>query len=234
MGVMDQRLACVVVAVIGLGLLGCTKKTNTTPNDGTAATGAGGSSSSTGGTGAGGTTTGVGTGGATGTGGMTGAVTVKNIPCGDTKCASTDTSMSGGMAAGGGMFMFAQVCCADAATSTCGTVAMADGSCQKPAMSDPRCPTAFGGAVAACCVNNLCGIDGSLQGRGCVDLGALAAMFGNIPAQFRAMFMFPDPRTCDGTPLPGAGEDGGTAGTSGTGASGTGASGTGASGTSGH
>jgi len=230
---MDQRLACVVVAVIGLGLLGCTKKTNTTPNDGTAATGAGGSGSS--GTGGTGTMIGVGmgTGGATGTGGMSGnVVTVKNIPCGDTKCASTDTSMSGGMPMGGGMFMFAQVCCADVATSTCGTVSQADGSCQKPAMSDPRCPTAFGGAVAACCVNNLCGVDGSLQGRGCVDLGALQAMFGNIPAQFRAMFMFPDPRTCDGTPLPGAGEDGGTAGTSGT--SGRGASGTGASGTSGH
>jgi hypothetical protein len=209
MGVMDQRLACVVVAVIGLGLLGCTKKTNTTPNDGTAATGAGGTGSGTGGTGTGGTGTMTGTptggtGGATGTGGMMGAVAV-NIPCGTTKCAGSapGTMMGFGM-------MFAQVCCADPTpgNEVCGTIATANNQCMGPQMSDPRCPSAFGGAVGTCCTSdNLCGIDGSLQGRGCVELGALRAMFGMIPPQFAAMFMLPDPKHCDGTPL--AGEDAG-------------------------
>ncbi len=188
---MDKRIWCVAVVAIGLSLAGCSKSKDTGPTGDTAGTG--GTDMSTGGTG--GTT--MGTGGTTmGTGGMTGAV-VMNVPCGDTMCAG---AVAGSMMGGFGP-MFAQVCCADETTSTCGTISTSTMQCQAPPPVDNRCPSAFGGIAAPCCTaDNLCGISGALQGGGCIDLGTIKMMFGNFGGGGGA-FTIPDPMHCDGTPI---------------------------------
>ena len=95
-------------------------------------------------------------------------------------------------------FMLAATCCADEAAGTCGSVSADDGkTCLAPPEPDSRCPRAFGSG-GCCTMDNHCGIDGSLAGRGCIDLLMISAM---IPPQFRSMLMLPDPVTCDGMPL---------------------------------
>jgi hypothetical protein len=110
---------------------------------------------------------------------------------GDVKC-GTATCSSPAQAMG-----FIMGCCADEATSTCGT-AMMGGACAKPVADDPRCPglnvMGFVMLPSCCATNGMCGIDASMFGMpGCVDLESAAK---------QAMSMgggadIPAPRACD-------------------------------------
>jgi hypothetical protein len=114
----------------------------------------------------------------------TGAAGASGVACGNTSCAS-DPLLGGLIAA----------CCADASTSTCGTVAP-DGACSPPAQSDPRCPSVnFMGAfmLASCCTaDDQCGIDASMFGLGCMSLGQAGGSFGGAG-------ILPAARACDST-----------------------------------
>jgi hypothetical protein len=156
----------------------------------------------TGGIGAGTGGVGTGTGGTTGTGGMTGGTggmsSVMSVACGANTC----------MGAGGGMtipgIMLAAPCCVDMTAGTCGT--MQAGVCTPPPAADPDCPTVsvIGMTMASCCAaGNLCGIDASMLGMGCVDFDMVRA------SPFGAILMPPPATTCDGMPV--AGEDDGGA-----------------------
>jgi hypothetical protein len=192
---MDKRRWWMAVVVLGaVSLLGCSKKTDTsTPDAGKVGgtSGTSGTTSSTAGKSGGGAA-----GTATGTAGMMGATTL-NVPCGDNMCAGSAPSAASMSL--GPMFTLANPCCLDAPSGKCGSV-QTDMSCLGSPPPAPKCPALFMGVLAGCCATgNLCGIDATLMGRGCVDLMTVSAM---IPAAFRDRLMIPNPLYCDGTPVP--------------------------------
>jgi hypothetical protein len=74
---------------------------------------------------------------------------------------------------------FMTPCCANEATSTCGTTV--NGTCAKPVAGDPRCPgLGFMGVITipSCCAENgMCGLDASKFGTpGCTDLATAAKL----------------------------------------------------------
>jgi hypothetical protein len=86
---------------------------------------------------------------------------------------------------------------------------MTGATCEPPAVADPRCPgidlgalsglTAMfgaGGAMTGCCVNNACGLDGMLLGRGCVENSEAKTALGAIPG-IGGLIMVPAPIACD-------------------------------------
>jgi hypothetical protein len=77
-------------------------------------------------------------------------------------------------------------CCIDATANRCGY--LVHGTCTPPAPAAPQCPTTGVTAAAPCCVasSDVCGVDATPYGMGCVDLP-----FG---AQI----------ACDGTPASGS------------------------------
>ncbi|MEY4583465.1 MAG: hypothetical protein RL701_8168 [Pseudomonadota bacterium] len=101
----------------------------------------------------------------------------------------------------------AVACCLDSAAGTCG-VGTEGGACEAPAVADPRCPSLdlgplgsfIGGGALGCCINNACGQDGSLFGRGCVENKEAASMIGAIPL-IGQMAQVPGSRACDAPPV---------------------------------
>ena len=121
-------------------------------------------------------------------------------PCGQALCTApknvaadllrgvTGLSMTGAETVG---------CCLDAATSTCSSApaAPASGTCDVIAVPEPRCPGVDLSALVAlvgglgpnaqtmlgCCTQGMCGQDGELFGRGCVENGEAKSMLGGIP-----------------------------------------------------
>lgn len=191
---MDKRTWCVAVAMIGcVSALGCSKKSTVTPDAGSA--GSGGTSAAGTGGGAGATA-----GTMAATGGRPATVT-KNVPCGDkgspnyTECAQAAPNSQMMMIPG---FKLADVCCADPANGVCGSMSTSSGMCEAPPAAAPKCPKTFG--MPGCCVNNdLCGVDLSLTGMGCQELGKFKMM---IPAMFQSFLMIGNATHCDGTPVP--------------------------------
>jgi hypothetical protein len=105
-------------------------------------------------------------------------------------------------------------CCADAATSQCGSQPSADAMCEPPAVPDPRCPgvdlgrlaalagggTASMDAMNGCCApDDKCGLDGTLFGRGCVENAETATLLSSIPL-VGDLITVPAPRACDAPP----------------------------------
>jgi hypothetical protein len=125
-----------------------------------------------------------GTGG--GSGGASGAAgrPATTIQCGASVCESAANS-------------FARACCADEASSTCGT-SVTGGRCTKPVTGTRGCPT-FNVAgilmLPSCCTSKgMCGIDASmLGGPGCQDLATAA----DRARMAGASVDFPAPRVCD-------------------------------------
>jgi hypothetical protein len=134
-----------------------------------------------------------------GTGGMgapaTGGtgVTVPGILCGDVPC--PQTIMPVGQPIPG--VSLALGCCADVAASRCGTLSTSTMLCEAPPATEPRCPMALG--RQGCCAGaNMCGVDASPEGMGCVEIGALAVSLA--PAE-RRLVMLPARAHCDGSAL---------------------------------
>jgi hypothetical protein len=136
------------------------------------------------------------------TAGRSGSGAAGSSQAGGVKCGSM-MCMASGPAAG-----FIDACCADEATSTCGTSIMGN-PCSKPVADDPRCPgvnvMGFIMLPSCCAQNGMCGIDASMFGMpGCVDLATAAK---------QAMSMgggadLPAARACDGAD--GGAEDAGS------------------------
>lgn len=103
--------------------------------------------------------------------GSGGAGASGDVSCGSTLCTSMQVP---------GLPPFAAPCCADAATSACGTL---DGGLCMPTPPTlppaPNCPVpSFSGFVfVPCCIvaTNTCGIDASMIGMGCVPLSMIPA-----------------------------------------------------------
>lgn len=51
-------------------------------------------------------------------------------------------------------------------------------------------------AASGCCIDNACGLDGALFGRGCVDNEQAAKMLSGIPF-IGTLISVPGPRACD-------------------------------------
>lgn len=146
------------------------------------------------------------------------------VPCGATMCQQPTSPLSalagmfggaagaagglGGLTGGLGVPM-AMACCLDATAGTCGLTAEAGGVCEPPAVPDPRCEgvmlpgplAAFGaGLGAGCCTAaNMCGVDGSVFGRGCVENSEASQMLSASPVG--GFLMLPAPRGCDEAPV---------------------------------
>jgi hypothetical protein len=124
-----------------------------------------------------------------GTGGAPSAMTT--VMCG------TGTCMAPAIAAG-----FITPCCADQATSTCGTSLMGS-ACAAAPVSDPRCPSAsimgFIMLASCCTAQGECGIDASQFGMSCVSLSAAAS--GAMGMGMGLPITLPEPRNCDGSPV---------------------------------
>ncbi len=122
------------------------------------------------------------------------------IACGTSVCTPQPSPLSqllgglGGMATGGLPVPQPVACCVDAAVGTCGTAPTAGAACEPVAMADARCPSIdFGqlGAAAGgltgnltrgCCTpGGMCGLDGAIFGRGCVENSEAKAMLGALP-----------------------------------------------------
>jgi hypothetical protein len=135
------------------------------------------------------------------------------VACGSNQCTVPPNPLAGLLSGfgGGGLPTTSVACCIDAAKGTCGTAAMSGATCEPPAVADPRCPGpdlgALGGlgamfgvgggaAMPGCCVDNACGLDGALLGRGCVENSAAKSALGALPG-IGTLINVPPPLACD-------------------------------------
>lgn len=121
-----------------------------------------------------------------------------SVPCGETQCRApknvaadllrgvTGFPMTGAETVG---------CCLDAASNTCSAAPIAAVACDVLAVPEPRCPGVDLSALVAlvgglgpsaqtmlgCCTHGMCGQDGELFGRGCVENGEAKRMLSAIP-----------------------------------------------------
>ena len=134
-------------------------------------------------------------------------------PCGETLCSApknvaadllrgvTGLSMTGAETVG---------CCLDLTSSTCSSAPAAGGAtCDELAVPEPRCPGVDLSALVAlvgglgpnaqtmlgCCTHGMCGQDGELFGRGCVENGEAKRMLGGIPV-VGPLIKVPAPMVC--------------------------------------
>jgi len=224
-------VACLVVS--GAALAGCGGD-----DDGGGAKDSGAPEGGTDG-GAGGMSGGGG-GGAGGAGGS--GMTAQPVECGSNTCQPPSNPLAGliGMfagALGGGMALpTPQACCLDEGAGTCGISMTVGGTCEELAVTDARCPRLMfpmlgpidigsllgPDAGAGCCTDdNQCGLNGTLFGRGCVELSEAATMLGGLGGGgdggtglggLGGGLMFPEPRACDAPPDDDAGMSGDDAG----------------------
>jgi hypothetical protein len=110
----------------------------------------------------------------------------------------------------------AVACCLDPATGACGSAAATDAMCEAPAIADARCPGIDLSALAAlvgglgdkaaaakvgCCTQGgMCGCDGALFGRGCVENSAVKSMLGSVPV-IGPLVKVPAPMACAEEPV---------------------------------
>lgn len=152
-----------------------------------------------------------------GSGGSTSVAPPEPVACGDSMCYPPSNPLSGiiNMFGGGalaGALPMATACCLDESAGTCG-ISMGSGTtCEPPAVPDTRCPALdlgmfgalLGGSMQGCCIDNMCGQDGRIFGRGCVENSEAGAMLGGLPI----MVDIPPTLACD-RPMEADGEDAG-------------------------
>jgi hypothetical protein len=135
-----------------------------------------------------------------------------SVACGATQCRApknvaadllrgvTGLSMTGAETVG---------CCLDEASSTCSSAPSAGVACDVVAVPEPRCPGVDLAALVAlvgglgpnaqtmlgCCTHGMCGQDGALFGRGCVENGEAKRMLGAIPV-VGPLIKVPDAMPC--------------------------------------
>jgi hypothetical protein len=139
-------------------------------------------------------------------------MTAEPVPCGSTMCQPPSSPLAalGGAIPGLGALTSALpmpvACCLDSTAGTCGLAMTKGATCEPRATADTRCPSVDLGQFMAiagnmgfgCCTSdNLCGIDGSVFGRGCIEDAEAGAMLQS--AGLGGFIMVPDARQCDGT-----------------------------------
>jgi hypothetical protein len=151
-----------------------------------------------------------GRGGSGGKGGTGGSAPV-TVRCGSKQCAAPQSALAVlGLPA-------PIACCADESKSTCGSAATAGAMCELPAVADARCPGIDLGQLGAmngmpamqmsgCCIDNKCGLDGALFGRGCVENGEAKSTLSAIPFVGNLIDV-PAPQACDAPPAADGGTD---------------------------
>jgi len=180
-------------------------------SDATASAGTGGNDAAAS-AGASGTSDSAGAGGST-------SVSLNPLTCGSSTCQSLPAIASLGLPDG------VQACCTEAgADNECGVVQ--GGSCVSLLANPPGCPqfTQSGGRATPCCLpNNVCGVDATAFGQGCVPLDTAKELLGALSVLLAGV----EATTCDGQPVTGSeGAAGsGTAGAAGADASSAGAGG---------
>jgi len=148
----------------------------------------------------------------------------KPVACGESQC-TVNNPLSGLLGAFGGFgnataaLPMAVACCLDEGAGTCGIAMGEGGTCEAKATPDSSCPginvmapaglgAAAGGLgmMAGCCIDDACGQDGQIFGRGCVENSQAAGMISGIP--LIGMFItVPAAQEC-GLPPPAAGSGG--------------------------
>lgn len=148
-------------------------------------------------------------GGSAGSGGASGGPAAP-VACGERECAPPSNPFAGLPIP----LPTPVACCVDEASGMCG-IAMSEGAmCEPPAKPDSRCQgldlsalanLAGGAAVPAmmsgCCIDNMCGLDGGLLGRGCVEYSSARAQLSMIPL-IGTLLRVPAARACDAPPPP--------------------------------
>jgi hypothetical protein len=101
-------------------------------------------------------------------------------------------------------------CCLDEQAGTCSSGPAAGGACDAVAVADERCPGVdlsaladlVGGlgdsakqAMIGCCTHDMCGLDGKLFGRGCVENADAKRMLSAVPV-IGPLISVPAPRAC--------------------------------------
>ena len=155
-----------------------------------------------------------GAGGAAGATAGAGGMMSAPVQCGATQCRAPSSPFAA-FANLGIPLPQPAACCVDEAQAICGVKPSETATtCEPPAKADMRCPpldlTALrnlaGGAVPVpqringCCIDNMCGIDGTLLSRGCVENASAKAQLGAIPL-VGSMLPVPAARACDAPPL---------------------------------
>jgi hypothetical protein len=159
-------------------------------------------------------------GSSTGSAGNMSVMPPQPVACGSAMCTppsnplSGIASMFGGGAAAG--LPSAAACCLDESKGTCGITTGMGAACEALATPDPRCPAADlgmlgaflgGGGMAGCCIDNMCGQDGKMFGRGCVPNSQAMSMVSSLPL-VGGMIKFPPSLACD-RPADKTGDDAG-------------------------
>jgi hypothetical protein len=149
--------------------------------------------------------------GTTGSSGTAGSTTPPPapVPCGTATCNPPSNPLSGLLSSFGGGAVAGLptpvACCLEESSGKCGVAASAGATCEPPAVADSRCPGIAAGAAAGlggagnmvgCCLNNKCGQDGALFGRGCVENSEAKGMLSAIPL-VGGLLMVPPARACD-------------------------------------
>lgn len=164
-----------------------------------------------------------GTAAASGTGGGMSYDAPQPVECGATTCTPAMSPLTGFLGLLGdaaGQLPVPAACCLP--DDSCGVTSTTTPSlCEPPATEDKRCPaidTSGGGAAAGgglgglgaglqlsmvgCCIENKCGQDGALLGRGCVENSEASSMLSAIP--LIGMFArVPTAQACDAPPVTG-------------------------------
>lgn len=128
-----------------------------------------------------------------GSGGLTTPPPPEPVSCGSTMCFPPSNPLAGLLPAGTiptNILPMSVPCCVDADSGRCGTAPSAEATCEPPAVSDARCPGlmltlgGLGGAgmnMPGCCIDNMCGLDGALFGRGCLENSQASSMLSGAP-----------------------------------------------------
>lgn len=197
--VQTNRAMCLTFAIFNLTGIGCgddkPEPMDTAGSGGSVAVGSGGSV-------------------AAGSGGAGGAGAAKQpVTCGTKTCTTPFDGMFDDLPDRYKQAL-PTACCADAATSTCGT-SVGGGACLTPLPKEQRCPDVMlsGISLTSCCTSEeMCGVDGSSLGMaGCIDIATmfLGAQMGPQAMQLQGQ-MVPAPRRCDSMPLSTDGTDAGS------------------------
>lgn len=103
-------------------------------------------------------------------------------------------------------------CCVDEAHNTCGSASMVGVACDVPAEAFPACPGVDLSAITSlvdglgegakramigCCTHGMCGLDGNLFGRGCVENADAKRMLSAVPI-VGPLIHVPEPMKCEG------------------------------------
>lgn len=149
-------------------------------------------------------------------GGYSGATVSESgaLICGPSECTLPSSPLQGLTGGLSSLLPAAKACCVDADSGACGvTSASAGAACEPLAVADIRCPgfdlsglqdvggqlggliTLASATMVGCCIDNQCGQDGAMFGRGCVENSQAKTLLGAVPL-FGSAVKVPEASSC--------------------------------------